>query len=75
MSLKRFMGLPSSLPQDVLNKIMHSTVATCSESAERNARKVVQRFGDNVLAQQQQAENTENHFEAICFKVFPIKFK
>ncbi len=54
---------------------MHNTEATCSESAERNARKVVQRFGENVLAQQLQAENTENHFEEICFKVFTIKFK
>ena len=54
-SFKTFMGLPTSLPAATLNRILHSSEATCSEAAERNVQKILRRFGDDAIGDHQPA--------------------
>jgi hypothetical protein len=86
MSFNRFLGLPSILPNTVLQKILHSTEATCSEAAARNARKVIQRFEEGFLTnlsedneEEENKDDTEynqrNSSHALCFKAFARNFK
>ncbi len=49
ISFKTFMGLPTSLPAVMLNRILSNLEETCSEAAERNAQKTRRRFGHDTI--------------------------
>ncbi len=44
-SFKQFMGLPSSLPSETLERILHSTEQICAIANAKKRRKVSTRFG------------------------------
>jgi hypothetical protein len=44
-----FMGLPTSLPAVILDRIFSNSEETCSEAAERNAQKIRRRFGHDAI--------------------------
>ncbi len=47
--LKTFMGLPTSLPVVILDKILSNLEDSCSETAEHNAQKIRRRFGHDAI--------------------------
>jgi hypothetical protein len=48
-SFKTFMGLPTSLPTVILDRILSNSEETCSEAAERNVQKIRRRFGHDAI--------------------------
>ncbi len=48
-SFKTFMGLPTSLPTVILDRILSNSEETCSEAAERNAQKIRIHFGHDAI--------------------------
>ena len=76
MSFKNILRLPNCLPAVTLDKILHSSEITCSEAAERNARKIRYRFGcETTVENAQRSENSENQVTSISVKLFPGNFK
>ena len=69
------MGLPVSLPNAILDRIMHSTRVTSSSAADRTARKVSKRFGDDTLPICKKEEEKEDEFTSISLRKFPANFK
>ncbi len=49
-SFKTFMGLPTSLPAVILNRILSNSEETCSEATERNAHKIRRRIGHDAIS-------------------------
>ncbi len=48
-SFKIFMGLPTSLPAAIRDRILSNSEETCSEAAECNAQKIRRHFGHDEI--------------------------
>ena len=71
-TLKRFVGLPSSIPNTIFSKIMINTVQVTTEARVRLLKKIGIRFG---LEEQEEAQINEIDQEEIFIKSFPSNFK
>ena len=70
--MKRFLGLPSSIPNTIFSKIMMNTVQVTTEARVRLLKKIGIRFG---LEEQEEAQINEIDQEEIFIKSFPSNFK